>query len=204
MVCATLDCSAFRVPGDIAYFVYMAILGLVIGFYVLSAYRGRMGTMVQQALIWVLIFLAAVIIFGFKEQLQQQLFPTRAMMISDNTISLSRARDGHFYAEILANGVPVEFVIDTGASDIVLATQDAERVGISLERLMYLGIAETANGEVRTAQATLDTLEFSGMSNRNVRVYASEGEMSVSLLGMAYLRRFERIEIIDDTLLLHM
>ena len=189
--------------GDIAYFVYMAIFGLVIGFYVLKTYRGLMGTMVQQALIWVLIFRAAVIIFGFKEQLQQQLFPTRAMMISDNTISLSRARDGHFYAEILANGVPVEFVIDTGASDIVLATQDAERVGISLERLMYLGIAETANGEVRTAQATLDTLEFSGMSNRNVRVYVSEGAMSVSLLGMAYLRRFERIEIIDDTLLLH-
>ena len=159
--------------------------------------------MVQQALIWVLIFLAVVIIFGFKEQLQTQLFPSQGVMISDDTISLTRARDGHFYADMLANGVSVEFVIDTGASDIVLATQDAERVGISLDRLMYLGVAQTANGEVRTAQATLDTLEFSGMNNRNVRVYVSEGQMGISLLGMAYLRRFDRIEIVGDTLLLH-
>jgi len=45
----------------------MAIIGLFIGSYVLRNYRGRMGTMVQQALIWVLIFLAAVIIFGFMQ-----------------------------------------------------------------------------------------------------------------------------------------
>ena len=181
----------------------MAIFGLVIGSYVLRTYRGRMGTMIQQALIWVLIFLAAVIIFGFKEQLQRQLFPSQSVMISDDIISLTRARDGHFYADMLVNGVSVEFVIDTGASDIVLATQDAENAGISLDQLMYLGIAETANGEVRTAQVTLDTLEFSGMRDRNVRVYVSEGQMSISLLGMAYLRRFDRIEIIGDTLLLH-
>ncbi|PCJ74734.1 MAG: TIGR02281 family clan AA aspartic protease [Rhodobacteraceae bacterium] len=190
-------------PGDIAYFVYMAIFGLVIGAYILRAYRGRMGTMVQQALIWILIFLAAVIIYGFKEQLQRQLYPSQGVMISDNTISLTRARDGHFYADLLVNGVSVEFVIDTGASEIVLATQDAEKIGMPLDQLMYLGIAETANGEVRTAQVILDTLEFSGMRTRNVRAFVSEGQMSVSLLGMAYLRRFSRIEIIDDTLLLH-
>ncbi|MBL4874098.1 MAG: TIGR02281 family clan AA aspartic protease, partial [Rhodobacteraceae bacterium] len=169
----------------------------------LRSYRGRMGTMAQQVLIWVLIFLAAVIIYGFKEQLQRQLFPSQGVMISDDTISLTRARDGHFYADILVNGVSVEFVIDTGASEVVLATQDAERVGISLDRLMYLGIAETANGTVRTAQTTLDTFEFAGISNVNVRVFVSEGQMSVSLLGMAYLRQFARIEIIDDTLLLY-
>ncbi len=190
-------------PGDIAYFVYMAIFGLVIGAYILRAYRGRMGTMVQQVLIWILIFLAAVIIYGFKEQLQRQLYPSQGVMISDNTISLTRARDGHFYADLLVNGMSVEFVIDTGASEIVLATQDAEKIGMPLDQLMYLGIAETANGEVRTAQVILDTLEFSGMRTRNVRAFVSEGQMSVSLLGMAYLRRFSRIEIIDDTLLLH-
>lgn len=181
----------------------MAIFGLVIGAYILRAYRGRMGTMVQQVLIWILIFLAAVIIYGFKEQLQRQLYPSQGVMISDNTISLTRARDGHFYADLLVNGMSVEFVIDTGASEIVLATQDAEKIGMPLDQLMYLGIAETANGEVRTAQVILDTLEFSGMRTRNVRAFVSEGQMSVSLLGMAYLRRFSRIEIIDDTLLLH-
>ena len=181
----------------------MAIFGLVIGSYVLRTYRGRMGTMIQQALIWVLIFLAAVIIYGFKEQLQNQLLPSRGIMISDETVSISRARDGHFYADLLVNDVRIEFVIDTGASEIFLSSQDARKVGISLENLIYRGTAETANGEVRTARTTLQTLEFSGVIDKNVRVLVSEGQMSVSLLGMTYLRLFERFEIIGDTLLLH-
>ena len=181
----------------------MAIFGLVIGSYILRSYRGRMGTMVQQALIWVLIFLAAVIIYGFKEQLQSQLFPSQGVMVSDDTISISRARDGHFYADILVNDVRIEFVVDTGASEIFLSSQDAQKVGIALETLIYRGTADTANGEVRTARTTLQTLEFSGIVDKNVRVLVSEGQMSVSLLGMTYLRLFERFEIIDDKLFLH-
>ncbi|OUS08729.1 hypothetical protein A9Q96_02370 [Rhodobacterales bacterium 52_120_T64] len=180
----------------------MAIFGVVIGAYLLRAYRGRMGTMVQQALIWVLIFLAAVIIYGFKGQLQDQLFPFRGTIISDEAVSISRARDGHFYAGLLVNDVRVEFVIDTGASEIFLSAQDARKVGISPESLIYRGTAETANGTVRTAVTSLQSLEFSGVIDKNVRVLVSEGQMNVSLLGMSYLRLFERFEIIDDTLVL--
>jgi len=180
----------------------MAIFGLVIGSYLLRSYRGRMGTMVQQALIWVLIFLAAVIIYGFKEQLQRQLSPSQAVMISDGAISIPRARDGHFYADMLVNDIRIKFVIDTGASEIFLSAQDAQKVGISLETLIYRGTAETANGEVRIARTTLETLEFSGIIDKNVRVLVSEGQMSISLLGMSYLRLFERFEIVGDTLLL--
>lgn len=203
MVCATTVCSVYNLPNDIAYFVYYAIFGLVIGSYILRAYRGRLGTMLQQVLIWVLIFLATVVIYGFKDQLQQQLFPSQGVALSDGTISIKRSSDGHFYADMLANGTRIQFVIDTGASAIVLSTQDAQNVGINMGNLRYLGVAATANGEVRTAQTTLQTLEFSGFVQRNVRVFVSEGQMDISLLSMTYLRRFERIEIIDDTLLLH-
>lgn len=203
MVCGTTDCSVCSLPGETAYFVYLAILGLFIGSYVLRNYRGRMNTMLQQVLIWLLIFLAAVVIFGFKEQLQKQLFPSQGVTISEDVISINRSRDGHFYANMLANDERIQFVIDTGASGIVLSTQDARKVGIVLENLRYLGVAGTANGEVRTAQTRLQTLEFSGLIEKDIRVFVSEGQMDVSLLGMAYLRRFARIEIIDDTLLLH-
>lgn len=125
------------------------------------------------------------------------------MTISEDVISINRSRDGHFYANMLANDERIQFVIDTGASGIVLSTQDARKVGIVLENLRYLGVAGTANGEVRTAQTRLQTLEFSGLIEKDIRVFVSEGQMDVSLLGMAYLRRFARIEIIDDTLLLH-
>ncbi|MGE4610589.1 MAG: TIGR02281 family clan AA aspartic protease [Paracoccaceae bacterium] len=188
--------------GEIAYFVYYAILGFFIGSFVLRAYRGRMGAMLQQMLIWFLIFMAAVIVYGFKDQIQRQLFPSQGV-VSVDAISVMRSSDGHFYADMRVNGARVLFVIDTGATDIVLNTQDAKNAGIDLDSLRYIGIAETANGAVRTAQTTLDTLEFSNQIDRNLRVYVSEGQMDISLLGMAYLRRFPRLEIIEDTLFLY-
>ena len=53
------------------------------------------------------------------------------------------------------NGTPVRFMVDTGASDIVLSRRDAERVGIDPAALGYLGRARTANGTVPTARVRL-------------------------------------------------
>ena len=50
---------------------------------------------------------------------------------------------------------PVRFMVDTGASDIVLSRRDAERVGIEPGSLSYLGRARTANGAVATAPVRL-------------------------------------------------
>ena len=57
-------------------------------------------------------------------------------------------------------------------------------------------------GIVRTARARLDELALGGFSDRNVAVLVNEGAMDTSLLGMSYLRRFQKIEIADDRLLL--
>ncbi len=40
------------------------------------------------------------------------------------------------------------------------------------------------------------------ITDRNLRVFVNEGDMDQSLLGMAYLRRFSKIEIAGDMLLL--
>jgi aspartyl protease family protein len=101
-----------------------------------------------------------------------------------------------------ANGTPVEFVVDTGATDIVLSRQDAAKIGIDLDGLVYTGMANTANGTVRSAPVRLDTLNLDGIVDRGVRAWVNEGEMFGSLLGMAYLERYERIEIAGDRLVL--
>jgi len=60
----------------------------------------------------------------------------------------------------------------------------------------------TANGTVRTASARVDEITLGDIRDTGLRVSVNEGEMPQSLLGMAYLRRFARIEIADDTLIL--
>ncbi len=183
-----------------ANIIYLSLIGIAAGSYVLVAYRGRLGSMLQAALIWLLIFMAALIAYGFRDTIRQQLFPREGVVISGDTIAIPRAIDGHFYADLKVNGQKTTFVVDTGASDIVLAPQDAEKAGLDPATLRYIGRAQTANGEVRTAGVTLNTLEFAGFMDKDVRASVNESGMDISLLGMSYLRRFQRFEIVGDEL----
>lgn len=183
--------------------IYLSIIGFFCLSYVLYAYRGRMGAALQSALIWVLIFVAAITLYGFKDIFQQQVFSNRPAQVSEDIIRLPRARDGHFYVDMLINNVNIEFLVDTGASDIVLSNRDAERVGINLDSLAYFGSAVTANGIVRTAGVKLDTVSLENIYDRNLRASVTDGDMGISLLGMEYLSRFSKIEIVDDSLFLH-
>ena len=96
----------------------------------------------------------------------------------------------------------VDFVVDTGATDIVLTRADAARVGIDPATLRYDGRASTANGIVRSARVRLDSFRLGGVLDRDVTAVVNEGEMETSLLGMRYLQRFERLEIADNRLVL--
>ncbi len=183
-----------------AQIVYLSLIGIAAGSYVLVAYRGRLGSMLQAALIWLLIFMAALVAYGFRDTIRQQLFPREGVVISGDTIAIPRALDGHFYADLRVNGEKITFVVDTGASDIVLAPQDAEKAGLDPDTLRYLGRARTANGEVRTAGVTINTLEFAGFVDTDVPASVNGSEMDMSLLGMSYLRRFQRFEIVGDRL----
>ena len=115
---------------------------------------------------------------------------------------MPRARDGHYYLTLQINGNPIRFVVDTGATEMVLTQADAARVGLDLDSLNYLGRANTANGEVRTAFVRLDQVALGGIVDQNVPAVVNEGEMEGSLLGMGYLQRWGRIEIAGGELVL--
>jgi aspartyl protease family protein len=100
------------------------------------------------------------------------------------------------------NGEPVRFVVDTGATQIVLSKSDARRVGLDVDDLVYLGRAYTANGEVRTAPVKLDTVSIGPIKDSNVRAVVNDGAMEGSLLGMEYLQRFSSVEIGGGKLIL--
>jgi aspartyl protease family protein len=102
----------------------------------------------------------------------------------------------------MMNGQPVDFLVDTGASNIVLPKEDAARIGVEMNALRFYGRAMSANGEVRTAPANIAKVELLGVQDFGVQVWVNEGEMPRSLLGNDYLQRFEKIEISRDQLML--
>lgn len=190
-------------PEETPRIIYLSLIGFAALSYVLYEYRGRMGTALQSMVVWALIFVAAITLYGFKDVFTQQVFSGGTAQISPDTIRLPLARDGHYYAVLEVNGARVEFLVDTGASDIVLSINDAERAGINLDNLRYFGEAETANGTVRTAGITLNTVKLEDRVDYDLRASVTDGEMDGSLLGMAYLSRFSRIEIVKNSLYLH-
>lgn len=184
-----------------AYFFYLLILLLFIGGGFLFGYRQKLSTTLQQAAIWVLIFVGVVIAYGFSDTLKQQIMPSRATQ-SAQGFEVQRARDGHFYLTLQVNGKNIPFVVDTGATDIVLTQDDAEKIGIDPDTLTYIGRANTANGVVKTASTVLDRIALGDIVDYDVRASVNGGKMDGSLLGMAYLNRFSEISMRGDRLIL--
>jgi aspartyl protease family protein len=141
-----------------AYLFYLLILLFFIGAGFLFGNREKLSTTLMQASIWVLIFVGVVIGYGFKDTLQQQFAPSRAVQNADG-FEIIRGNDQHFHLTLEINGQNIRFVVDTGASDIVLTQEDAKRVGIDVDGLAYLGRASTANGTVATASTVFKSVQ---------------------------------------------
>lgn len=186
---------------DIGRLAYLVLLLAAVGGYFVASGRGSFNKLAQQAAIWGLIFVGAVAGYGLWHDVSRNLAPRQAM-VGAGQLEVPRQFDGHFYVTAQANDATVDFVIDTGATDMVLTRADAARAGIDLGSLVYSSTASTANGVVRTARTRLDTFSLGGFTDKAVPVLVNEGEMDTSLLGMSYLRRFEKIEIANDRLVL--
>lgn len=181
--------------------LYLGLLVAVLGGSFLAANRGNMGKVAQQAAIWGLIFVGVVAAYGLWTDISRDL-NNRQHLVSPGVIEVPRGRDGHYAVTALVNGVPVNFIIDTGATDLVLSRADAAAAGLNPDDLAYLGTAMTANGPVRIAAVTLNSVSLSGIEDRRVRAVVNDGDLDGSLLGMGYLGRFARIEIADGRMIL--
>lgn len=185
---------------DPAILIYLVILLIGVGSFLFGDFRNKLSQNLQSAAIWVLIFFGAVVVYGFKDTIEGQLFPRTSVQQIGEEIVLTRAGDGHFYATLTVNNADITFVVDTGATNVVISRDDALRVGIDPDTLNYLGRAQTANGTVRTADVRLGEVIFGNRTDRNLRASVNGGELDTSLLGMSYLNRFSTIQISGNQL----
>ena len=107
---------------------------------------------------------------------------------------------GHFYITALVNGAPIRFLVDTGASVVVLTPDDARAAGIFMASLQYTESMSTANGEAHAAQTSLRDMRLDQLFVGDVAAVVMEQPMPVSLLGMSFLRRLSGYSIKDGVL----
>jgi len=149
-----------------------------------------------------LIFLGVVVAYGFKDTLNAQLFPANAIEDDTGGIVFRKGTDGHFHANVFINDQKIDFLVDTGASNLVLNQTDARRLGLNPDALAYLDRSYTANGVTGSAKVVLDKVVIGPFEHRDVRASVNQGDMDISLLGMDYLSRFGEIVIKGNTMTL--
>ncbi|WP_050522325.1 retropepsin-like aspartic protease family protein [Pseudorhodobacter wandonensis] len=180
--------------------LYLGLIIVAVGSYLLVEFRGRMGQMMRGLMSWGLIIVGLMAGYGLWQDMGGSFTP-RQTIAAQGEITLPRARDGHYYLTLEIAGQPVEFMVDTGASSVVLTREDAQKLGIDPDTLVYLGTAQTANGIVRTARVTLDDVRLGSFTDPTLTAYVNDGDMGGSLLGMDYLGQFH-IEIAADRMVL--
>ena len=187
---------------DIMHLVYLVALLVLVAFSLSPMFRANFWKTIQQFMIWALIFVGVVVVVGSWDNIRSAALPPQVSYSEDGTIEIPKSYDGHFYVTALVNGAEIDFVVYTGASDLVLSQKDAITAGLDVENLDFYGRAMTANGEVRTAPVRLDSVALGAFDDKNVRARVNGGDLDISLLGMSYLNRYPTITMTRNQLTL--
>jgi aspartyl protease family protein len=115
---------------------------------------------------------------------------------------VTKAKDGHYWAEAEVDGHWIRCLIDTGASVVALTPADAERLGLDAHTLKYDTPLNTANGLTHAARVDLDYVAVSGARVEKVPAVVVHDGLTASLLGMSYLGRLSRFEATPTALIL--
>ncbi len=105
-------------------------------------------------------------------------------------IVLQAGSGGHFYGTGQFNGVTLPFIVDTGASTIVMGAAQADQVGLNY-RAGRPGLVTTANGTAQAFQTTLDSVRLGGVALYNVTATVVPNGAPVVLLGNTFLAHFQ-------------
>lgn len=111
---------------------------------------------------------------------------------------LRRAPDGHFYADLMVNGAPIKFLVDTGATTVALTRDDAQRAGLQFSDGEFTGKAQTASGTVGVKPVTLDRVSLGALEATQVDASIIESGLTQSLLGQSWLKRVGTVTIEGD------
>ena len=171
----------------------------------------------KQLVVWSIVGAFAIVIWGDKagvETVFRRMVASAATTSDEATVAAAATNGGrvltlrvgaggHFWVDAEVNGNPVRFVVDTGASSVVLSAEDAERAGLRLSSRDYTALHRTAGGIVKAAPVTLREVSIGALGLRDVEASVNPALTGVSLLGMTFLNRLDGYEVRGDRLMLY-
>jgi len=187
--------------------IYLFLLVAILSSGLLARRRIRFRIAAKYTAIWAAIVLVLMLGYGYRfelrsvgQRLVSEILPHRANRTGDRTLSVRAGPGGHFRLEAIVDGVPVRFLVDTGATRVVLSPSDARRLGFETESLAYTHSARTANGVVATAPVTLGEIAIGPLRVKDVQASVNRSRMTHSLLGMSFLGRLRGFGVEEGSL----
>ncbi len=105
-----------------------------------------------------------------------------------------RERDGHFYINAQykkQNSTnTITFLLDTGATDLIISLSDAQKLGVEPNKLVYNKQYHTGNGSIWAAPIIISKLKFDNFVIENIEANVINTSTSQSVLGMSIIKEF--------------
>jgi aspartyl protease family protein len=194
---------------DWANLIWLVVLLAAVSTWVLSARQVKWRETARNIGLWLGVVAVLAVGYAFQDELgtvwqrvRGELVPGSAVEVAPHVMAINEDRDGSFMVYGEVNGTQVKFLIDTGASDVVLSPADARRAGIDVDALTFDMPFVTANGTVAGARVRLATLTVGSIRLTDVPAIVNRAEMDGSLLGMSFLRRLDGFEFRGRQMLL--
>jgi aspartyl protease family protein len=112
------------------------------------------------------------------------------------------APDGHFWLRATVDGVPANFLVDTGATLTAVSAETAERIGLEPREAGIPVRMQTANGSVIAQLTTIDELSFGNVAARGIDAIIAPGLGPTNVIGMNVLSRLASWRVEGRTLIL--
>ena len=141
-----------------------------------------------------------VVMAGLYLVMEQVRQPRAAVQAADGALVIPRGSDGHFRVSGSVNGQPVQFMVDTGASLVVVTDALARRAGLEGGQVTQF---RTANGvrQGRVVKAQAVAVGSFVMTGLSVGVGYSGDDAEDALLGQNFLQHFE-VQLLRDRMVL--
>ncbi|WP_037501407.1 retropepsin-like aspartic protease family protein [Sphingomonas jaspsi] len=146
-------------------------------------------------LAWLSIFGGGFVMFTFRDEMG--LFAQRIRsevtgepVLKGRQVRIPQAIDGHFYVDARINGVPIRFLVDSGATVTTIGRMAAGEAGVavSTERNQ---VVLTGNGVVEVSRGRAETLAIGPIQRSNMQLHIADRD-ELNVLGMNFLSSLNR------------